>query len=150
MGRSDDCTRIERLRRSLRYHLSHVSRSPRFLFSRSAMISMWRILVALSLALLFTQGAFAHSGQVSTGGMVHASHQVSRAPSSCPDAVGTGSLCHHDHSICCTTACGVHCGAFFTAFHFETRASGGSLPLPVSEPPRDSVAHAPLLRPPIV
>jgi hypothetical protein len=122
------------------------------------MSSIWRMFVVVSLALVFAQGAFAHAAQpvnpgavtyVGTTGAAHAVHDISRAPSHCSEAGVANRPCHHDHSICCTSACGVHCGALFAAFHFETRASGDAQPLPFSEPPRESVAHAPLLRPPI-
>ncbi|TAL93986.1 MAG: hypothetical protein EPN73_19480 [Paraburkholderia sp.] len=123
---------------------------------------MWRMLVVFSIALLFGQGAFAHehvTQLASAGATLHVRHMVgtelvsgelARPATGCPEGPATGASCRHDHSGCCTNACGFHCCVFSSAVHFEPRAPNVSIRLPVSEPCHDSVTHAPLLRPPIV
>ncbi|WP_143130377.1 hypothetical protein [Paraburkholderia sartisoli] len=122
---------------------------------------MWRMLVVFSIALLFGQGAFAHeqvTQLASAGATRHAQHvagteqvsgELARPATGRPEGPATGAPCRHDHSGCCTSACGFHCCVFPSAVYFEPRAPDVPIRLPVSEPRHDSVTHAPLLRPPI-
>ena len=57
--------------------------------------------------------------------------------------------CAHGHGLCCTTMCGVHCGALFVALRFEPWTPAATLPLPLADPHRVGISYAPLLRPPI-
>lgn len=122
------------------------------------MNSVWRIFIVLCLALLMTQGAFAHTHataanengapmQMAHGGD-NAREVVSETPH-CDGMAASAVPCHHDHSFCCSTACGVHCGALFAVLRFEPHAGESSLPPPLSEAQRTGVTRAPLLRPPI-
>src|SRR5258708_36346958 len=122
------------------------------------MTPLWRMVIVLSLALLTMRGASAHEHAQHSMSTAHATHMTavhadsraaSQIPLHCSDTTATSAPCRHDHSICCTTACGVHCGALFIAFRFEPRASDSLLPRPFSEPRHDGVTHAPPLRPPI-
>jgi hypothetical protein len=122
------------------------------------MNSVWRILIVLCLALSMTQGVFAHAHvTVATeyGAPMQMTHDldnvagvVSETPH-CNSMAASAMPCRHDHSFCCSTSCGVHCGALFAAFRVEPHADGTSLPPPLSEPQRAGVTRAPLLRPPI-
>lgn len=116
------------------------------------------MLVVFSIALLFGQGAFAHehATQLASAGATRhmagaepISGELARSAAGCPEGLATGAPCRHDHSGCCTNACGFHCCVFPGTAYFEPRAPDVSIRLPVSEPSHDSVTHAPLLRPPI-
>lgn len=122
------------------------------------MSSVWRILVVLSLALFATQGAFAHehatapmkgARAMQTAQTVDDVSTSAAETAHCAEMAASGMACPHDHSFCCSTSCGAHCGALLFVFAFEPRASGASLPQPLAEPQRTGVIHAPLLRPPI-
>ncbi|RDK04474.1 hypothetical protein DLM46_00945 [Paraburkholderia lacunae] len=119
---------------------------------------MWRILIVLSLALFATQGAFAHEDataptkSVRAMQIVHSVDDASTAVSEtahCAGMAASGASCRHDHSPCCSTSCGAHCGALFAAFAYEPRAFRAALPQSLAQPQRTGVVHAPLLRPPI-
>ncbi|WP_341314491.1 hypothetical protein WN982_03965 [Paraburkholderia sp. IMGN_8] len=119
---------------------------------------MWRILIVLALALLATQGAFAHEHATAPMQGARAMQAVQPADGAfatvsetapCASMAAAGVPCRHDHSLCCSNACGTHCAALFVVFAFEPRASGASLPRALAEPQRTGVTRAPLLRPPI-
>lgn len=124
------------------------------------MTFVWRILVVMFLALCATQGAFAHEHATTpmesaaamqlapAGGDTTASTAIETAH--CADMAAARLPCHHDHSFCCSTSCGAHCGALFVVFRFEPRVAETSVPPPLSEPQRAGVTLEPLLRPPII
>lgn len=146
----------KRLRDCLRYYWV-VDRIYRSCVVLSVIISLRRILIVLSLALLAMQGAFAHEHAVqarspghsiivtgAAGQLYTSSHTSSR----CATMLAPGS-CRHGHSSCCVAACGAHCGAILATFRFEPRISDTSPPRPLTELRDDGVTHAPPLRPPI-
>lgn len=121
------------------------------------MSSLWRILVVLSIALLFTQRVSAHEQDVqriavNNGAQVshriataEHEHRVSHLSAHC-DMLH----CVCGHASCCATMCGAHCGALFVAWRFEPWTPDASLPSSATGPYRAGISHAPPLRPPIV
>jgi len=130
------------------------------------MLFLKRLLILISLTLLFAHAAFAHgelsneqaaqtfSMAMETSSAANVSLAASAVPVHCPaDSPGlaaSGQPCGHDHSLCCCVAtCGIHCGALFIVLQFEPRAPDSTLPLPLPEQRRDGLTHAPPVRPPI-
>ena len=122
------------------------------------MNSLWRILLVLALACFCVQGVFAHehaAHATNTSIVTDTAHAqphsstASRAAAHCLDKAGTGSPCSRDDSICCMTACGVHCAALFMTFRFEPAVAPGRISRPLSEASHEGITRAPPLRPPI-
>jgi hypothetical protein len=135
------------------------------------MLFLKRLLILISLTLLFAHVAFAHAafahGELSneqaaqtfsmameTSSAANVPLAASAVPVHCPaDSPGlaaSGQPCGHDHSLCCCVAtCGIHCGALFIVLQFEPRAPDSTLPSPLPEQRRDGLTHAPPVRPPI-
>ncbi|MGH8781396.1 hypothetical protein [Paraburkholderia sp.] len=103
---------------------------------------MWRILIVLSIALLFTQRVAAHEHDVQ---VVHRVATAEHVQGVHCDALH----CEHSHASCCTTMCGAHCGALFVAYRFEPWTPDASQPPLAAGSRRASISYAPLLRPPI-
>ncbi len=146
----------KRPRHCLRYY-SVVDRIDRSCVVLSVIISLRRILIVLSLALLAMQGAFAHEHAVQARSPGHGiivtgaagqPYTSSHTPSRCATMLAPR-LCRHGHSSCCAAVCGVHCGAILQTFRFEPRISDTSPPRPLAELRDDGVTHAPPVRPPI-
>jgi hypothetical protein len=120
------------------------------------MSSLWRILVVLSIALLFTQRVSAHEHDMQRidGSGAQVVHRVATAE----HAHGVSHVSAHcdmlhcvcGHASCCATMCGAHCGALFVAWRFEPWTPDASLPFSTTGPYRAGISHAPPLRPPIV
>ena len=122
-----------------------------------------RFLIVLSLALLSMQGALAHEhpafahhaggtmGMTGVAGKFDTSQMLSAMSSHCAGMTGTMADAPHDHGrcACCTTACGIHCGALLADFRFEPAKPGSMSPQPRRELRRDSVTYAPPVPPPI-
>jgi len=113
-----------------------------------------RILIVLTLALLGMQGASACEHEhASTSPRAMRSHDAMRAVATHCDAStetrDAGSPCHHAHSLCCMTTCGVHCAMPSTA-GVPARMPSADVPVPRSDPARTGVTRAPPVRPPIV
>jgi hypothetical protein len=135
------------------------------------MLFLKRLLILISLTLLFAHVAFAHAafahGELSneqaaqtfsmaleTSSAANVPLAASVAPVHCPACspglAASGQPCGHGHSLCCCVAtCGIHCGALFIVLQFEPRAPDSTLPSPLPEQRRDGLTHAPPVRPPI-
>jgi hypothetical protein len=125
-----------------------------------------RVIFVVSLMLLTMQGAGAHvrnrgsdtpriavADQSSrTAGPSHeALHDAACMPMGADPVPGPGPRDRHHHGcLCCTTSCGVHCGALVDASRMAIPALGPAA-LPPSRPDAhdDGVSHAPPVRPPI-
>ena len=125
------------------------SRTP--LSAPSRMSLSWRVFIVLCTVLLFMQGASAHvsisrDDHVVAHGIASVEHSqiIAGEAARCADM-----HCAHGHGLCCTTMCGVHCGALFVALRFEPWTPAATLPLPLADPHRVGISYAPLLRPPI-
>jgi hypothetical protein len=56
----------------------------------------------------------------------------------------------HDHwHACCPVACGIHCGALLSTFHFSPNAAAACAPAILADAEPASLTHAPPWRPPI-
>ena len=122
------------------------------------MNSLWRILSALSLALLCIQGAFAHehashamnaADAIDTAHVLPYSTAASLPAAHCRDRAVMSLPCSHNDSTCCMTACCVHCAPLFMAFHFEPAMPSADTSLSQPEASHGGITRAPLLRPPI-
>ncbi|MEM5291170.1 hypothetical protein ACFQ3P_17510 [Paraburkholderia sabiae] len=109
---------------------------------------LWRIVIVLTFSLLGMQGAFAcehHHHDVSSGVVpVHAEAAHCLASTSDRD-----SSCHRTHSLCCMSACGVHCGALLSSVSVSAHAAASEIHFADSDAMRASVTRAPPVRPPI-
>ncbi|MEM5435048.1 hypothetical protein [Paraburkholderia diazotrophica] len=116
-----------------------------------------RILIVLTLALLRMQGASAcehEHASTSLSPRAMRMHEPMRVVAMhCDVSMHTTdavSPCRHAHSLCCTTMCGVHCGAMLSGAHVSVRMSSARVPVPRSDPARAGVTRAPPVPPPIV
>lgn len=122
-----------------------------------------RFFIVLSLALLSMQGALAHEHaafvhhvggtmrMTGVAGKFDNAQMLSAMPSHCADMTGTtvDARSGHGRCACCTTACGIHCGAVLVDFRFEPAKPGSVPPLSRLALRHDSVTYAPPVPPPI-
>src|SRR5690349_23551278 len=113
------------------------------------MKSLWRIFIVLTLALLGMQVASAceHHHDASPPVMNMHTNAAHCAMSTNPR--DSDSSCHRSHSLCCMSACGVHCGALLSNVGMATRVASLDVPGAGSDPARAGVTRAPPVRPPI-
>jgi hypothetical protein len=118
------------------------------------MTSLWRILIALMLALPGMQGASAcehHRDASAHARTVHDSMQAHASPcASSTNPNDSNSSCHRTHSLCCMSTCGIHCGALMSSAGMSPRVTTADRPKVGSDPARASFTRAPPVRPPIV
>jgi hypothetical protein len=125
------------------------------LLASARMKSLWRILIVLTFSLLGMQGASAcgHHHEVGSRVMrVHVSSthaHAARCVASTSEG-GQNASCHRTRSLCCTSACGVHCGALLSSGGVSVRVASSELPAADSDVMRASITRAPPVRPPIV
>ncbi|TXC87537.1 hypothetical protein FRZ40_08130 [Paraburkholderia azotifigens] len=119
------------------------------------MKSLWRIVIVLTFSLLGMQGASAceHHHDVSSSA-VHAQAFSMYADAAHCVASTTerdrNPSCQRTHSLCCMSACGVHCGALLSNAGGSARVASSRMPTADSDAMRASVTRAPPVRPPII
>ncbi|CAG9215209.1 conserved hypothetical protein [Paraburkholderia sabiae] len=119
------------------------------LLASARMKLLWRIVIVLTFSLLDMQGAFAceHHHDVSSRVVpMHAETAHCLASTSAHDRDAS---CHGTHSLCCMSACGVHCGALLSSVSVSAHAVSSEIHFADSDAMRASITRAPPVRPPI-
>ncbi|CAB3746608.1 hypothetical protein LMG29542_00252 [Paraburkholderia humisilvae] len=108
-------------------------------------MSLLRLFIVLSLALLAMQGARAHTHDVDAVRAV-ALCASAQQPVSARD--GQAASCRH-RCPCCATDCGVHCGALIETYRFCPQRRADGVARPSAAPRYAGIMRAPPVRPPI-